>query len=168
MRIDIRVSLLLLFSDAVAMIDKSIYDKLTNYCAYQERCAEDVRQKLQKLKEDKGNYADYITLLREDNFLNDERYVKAFIAGHEKKKWGKTKMKMALLGKRIDSTLIKQYLDEMDERDYDEQIKVIAERKWNTIKAKSPRDKKTKLLRFLLSKGYEMNKALHAMKQLEL
>jgi regulatory protein len=149
------------------MIDKAIYDKLSNYCAYQERCGADVRQKLQKLKEDKNNFADYIAKLKEDNFLNDERYVKSFIAGHEKKKWGKTKMKMALLGKRIDGELIKQYLDDMDQEDYDERIKTIAEKKWETIKAKSPRDKKTKLLRFLLSKGYEMNKALQAMKQLE-
>ena len=74
---------------------------------------------------------------------------------------------MALLGKRIDSALVKKYLDDMDEGNYDERIKTIAEKKWNTIKAKSPRDKKTKLLRFLLSKGYEMNKALVAMKQLE-
>ena len=75
---------------------------------------------------------------------------------------------MALSRKRIDASLIKQYLDDMDEENYDEQIKTIAEKKWNTIKAKSPRDKKTKLLRFLLSKGYEMGKALNAMKQLDL
>ena len=150
------------------MIDKTIYDKLTNYCAYQERCAEDVKQKLNKLKEDRVNYAEYISRLKEDNYLNEERYVKYFVAGHEKKKWGKTKIKMALSRKRIDASLIKQYLDDMDEENYDEQIKTIAEKKWNTIKAKSPRDKKTKLLRFLLSKGYEMGKALNAMKQLDL
>jgi regulatory protein len=158
----------MLFSDKFNMIDKTIYDQLSNYCAYQERCAADVRQKLQKLKEDKSLFAEYIAKLKEENFLNEGRYVKAFVAGHEKKKWGKTKIKMALLGKRIDAALIKQYLDDMDEGNYDEQIKTIAEKKWNTIKAKSPRDKKTKLLRFLLSKGYEMNKALQAMKALEI
>lgn len=73
-------------------------------------------------------------------------------------------MKSALGAKRIDSSLIKTYLDDMDEGDYDEQIKTIAEKKWNTIKAKTPRDKKTKMLRFLLSKGYEMSKALSAIK----
>ena len=52
----------------------------------------------------------------------------------------------------------------MDEENYDEQIKIVAEKKWNTIKAKTSRDKKTKMLRFLLSKGYEMGKALVAIK----
>jgi regulatory protein len=129
--------------------EQQIYDKLSNFCAYQERCESDVKEKMRKLKVEKEDYGKYINRLKEDNFLNDERFVKYFISGHTKKKWGKTKMK---------------YLDDMDNEDYEEQIKLQAEKKWNTIKAKTPRDKKTKLLRFLLSKGYEMGKALNAIK----
>lgn len=145
-------------------IDNTIYEKLSSFCAYQERCENDVKEKMRKLKMEKEEYAQYLTRLKDDNFLNEERYVKYFVSGHAKKKWGKTKIKSALGGKRIDSSLIKRYLDDMDEENYDEQIKLQAEKKWGTIKAKTPRDKKTKLLRFLLSKGYEMSKALNAIK----
>jgi regulatory protein len=145
-------------------IDKTLYDKLSNYCAYQERCANDVKEKLRKFKVEKEEYDAYIVKLKGDNFLNEDRYVKYFVSAHAKKKWGKTKMKSVLSGKRIDSSLIKKYLDDMDEENYDEQIKLVAEKKWSTIKAESLRDKKTKMLRFLLSKGYEMNKALAAIK----
>jgi len=145
-------------------IDKTIYDKLSNFCAYQERCVSDVKEKMRKLKVEKQDYDGYIEKLKDSNFLNEERFVKYYVSAHAKKKWGKTKMKSALGAKRIDSSLIKTYLDDMDEGDYDEQIKTIAEKKWNTIKAKTPRDKKTKMLRFLLSKGYEMSKALSAIK----
>lgn len=145
-------------------VDKIIYDKLSNFCAYQERCVSDVKEKLRKLKIEKEDCDAYIVKLKEDNFLNEERFVKYYINAHTKKKWGKTKMKSALGAKRIDSSLIKQYLDDMDEADYDEQIKTIAEKKWNTIKAKTPRDKKTKMLRFLISKGYEMSKALNVIR----
>ncbi len=145
-------------------IDKTTYDKLSNFCAYQERCVSDVKEKMRKLKVEKEEYEAYIERLKESNFLNEERFVKYFVSAHAKKKWGKTKMKSALGAKRIDSSLIKLYLDDMDEGDYEEQIKTIAEKKWHTIKAKSPRDKKTKMLRFLLSKGYEMSKALSAIK----
>jgi regulatory protein len=145
-------------------LDKELYDKLCNYCAYQERCASDVKQKMQKLKIEKDEYDLYLEKLKEGNFLNDERFVKYYVNAHAKKKWGKTKMKSALSGKRIDQAIIKKYLDDMDEENYDEQIKTIAEKKWETIKAKTPRDKKTKMLRFLLSKGYEMSKALNAIK----
>lgn len=145
-------------------VDKTLYDKLSNYCAYQERCASDVKDKLRKLKVEKEEYDAYIAKLKDENFLNEDRYTKYFVSAHTKKKWGKAKMKSALSGKRIDPSLIKKYLDDMDEENYDEQIKIVAEKKWETIKAKSARDKKTKMLRFLLSKGYEMNKALVAIK----
>lgn len=145
-------------------IDRELYDKLSNFCAYQERCTSDVKEKMRKLKIEKYEYDGYIEKLKDDNFLNDERFVKYYVNAHAKKKWGKAKMKSALGAKRIESSLIKQYLDDMDEADYDEQIKTIAEKKWPTIKAKTPRDKKTKMLRFLISKGYEMSKALNAIK----
>ena len=150
------------------MLDKTIYNKLTDYCAYQERCSRDVTLKLQKLKAPKSDFEQYVAKLKDDNFLNEERYVKYFVSGHVKKKWGKTKIRTALLGKRIDSAIIKKYLDDMDDENYEEQIKATAEKKWITIKAESEKVRKTKLLRFLLSKGYEMGKALEAMKQLKI
>lgn len=145
-------------------IDKELYDKLCNFCAYQERCVSDVKQKMLKLKIEKDEFDLYIEKLKQGNFINEDRYVKYFVNAHAKKKWGKTKMKSALSGKRIEQGLIKKYLDDMDEENYEEQIRTIAEKKWETIKAKTPRDKKTKMLRFLLAKGYEMGKALNAIK----
>lgn len=148
-------------------IDKELYEKLSNFCAYQERCVSDVKQKMQKLKIEKEDYDNYLEKLKEANYINEDRYVKYFVNAHAKKKWGKTKIKSALSGKRIAQDLIKKYLDDMDEENYDEQIKTIAEKKWPTIKAATPRDKKTKMLRFLLGKGYEMNKALSVLKELK-
>lgn len=145
-------------------MDKEIYEKLCNYCAYQERCVSDVKQKLYKLKIAKDDYEQYIEKLKDGNFLNEDRYVKYFVSAHTKKKWGKTKIKMALSGKRIDGALIKKYLEDMDEENYDEQIKAAAEKRWRTVKGDTLRDRKTKLMRFLLSKGYEMGKVVNAIK----
>lgn len=148
-------------------MDKEIYDKLANYCAYQERCLADVKQKLAKLKVPKEDYPLYTAKLITDNFLNEERYVKYFVAGHAKKRWGKTKIKAALAVKKLDSAIVKKYLDDIDEEGYDEQLKATALKKWNTLRTGTPREKKTKLLRFLLSKGYEMKKASDAIKEIE-
>ena len=123
-------------------VDKTTYDKLSNFCAYQERCVSDVKEKMRKLKVEKEEFDAYIEKLKHDNFLNEERFVKYFVNAHAKKKWGKTKIKASLSAKRIDASLIKLYLDDMDQGDYDEQIKSIAEKKWNMIKSKTPRDKK--------------------------
>lgn len=149
-------------------MDASIYEKLSNYCAYQERCVNDVMQKLYKLKVPKEDCGDYIEKLQQQNFLNEDRFVKYFVSSHQKKKWGKAKMKATLAGKRIDDTVIKKYLDNIDAEDYNAQIKEIAAKKWKNVKGATLRDRKTKLLRFLLSKGYEMSLSIAAIKELEL
>ena len=150
------------------MYDSAIYEKLSRFCAYQERCNADILEKLYKLKVPREEFDAYIPKLREENFLNEERYVKAFISAHSKRKWGKTKIRSALSGKRIDGELIKKYLDEIEEGDYDDQIKVLLQKKWKSMRTGSPKEKKTRLIRFLLSKGFEMGKVMTVLKELEL
>jgi len=153
---------------SVLMLDKTIYDKLQNYCAYRERCKSEVVSKMMTLKVEKPDFEVYLEKLQEENFLNEDRFVKSYVSAYSKKKWGKVKIKSALSGKRIDSVLIKKYLDDLDEGNYEEQIKVAAEKKLRSIKAPSQREVKTKLLRFLLGKGYEMGKILLVLKELKL
>jgi len=150
------------------MYDSAIYEKLTNFCAYQERCKADVIEKLYKLKIAKDDFDVYTAKLIDENFLNEERYVKAFISAHSKKKWGKTKIKSALAGKKLSGDLVKKYLDLIEEEGYDEQIKLLLQKKWNSIRTGTPKEKKNKLVRFLLSKGFEMGKVMKAMKEMEL
>ncbi len=149
------------------MYDSAIYEKLTNFCAYQERCKADLFEKLYKLKVPKDDFDSYIVKLQEQNFLNEDRYVKAFVSAHSKKKWGKTKIKSALSGKRIDGDVIKKYLELIEEGDYDEQIKDLLQKKWKSMRTGTPKDKKNKLIRFLLSKGFEMGKVMAAVKGME-
>ena len=150
------------------MYDSAIYEKLTNFCAYQERCKADVLEKLYKLKVPKEDFEAYTSKLSNENFLNEERFVKAFISAHSKKKWGKTKIRSALSGKRIESGLIKKYLEQIEEEDYGEQIKELLQKKWTSIRTGSPKEKKNKLIRFMLSKGFEMGKVIAAMKEMEI
>jgi regulatory protein len=148
------------------MTDAATYEKLAAYCSYQERCATDVARKMQRLKIDKILFAEYLEKLQQHNYLNEDRYVKYFVSAHVKKKWGRTKIKAALTAKKLSSELTKKYLDDIDEQGYDEQLQTIAHKKWNSLKAATANEKKTKMLRFLLSKGYEMGKALNAIKEL--
>ena len=53
------------------MYDSAIYEKLTNFCAYQERCKADLFEKLYKLKVPKDDFDSYIVKLQEQNFLNE-------------------------------------------------------------------------------------------------
>ena len=147
-------------------MDAEIYHQLTRYCAYQERCINDVIRKLKKLKTEQEEFDAYLERLKEENYLNEERFVRAFIRGHSKKKWGKAKMKSALLQKGINPPLIKKNLDELDDAEYKEQIRFLAEKKWKSLKDDSLQKKKQKTIRFLMSKGFETEKIMEAIKAL--
>src|SRR5579863_8577429 len=138
------------------MPESSVYDKLARYCAYQERCPADVRTNLYSLKISPNDFEAFLARLKKENFVNEERYVKAFVAAHWRKKWGKTKIKSALLGKKIDASLIAKYLDQIGNEGYRDQIKVLAQKKGKTLHDGSEREKKNKLIRYLLGKGFEM------------
>lgn len=149
------------------MFDPKIYEKLARYCAYRERCLSEVLTKLKSFKAEEEDFNIYTGRLKSENFLNEERFAKAYVAAYSRKKWGKTKIRSSLLQKKVESSLIKKYLDEVNEENYLEQIKTLASKKLKSIKADTKQEVKTKLLRFLLSKGYEMGKALAAIKELK-
>jgi regulatory protein len=148
------------------MLDKNIYLKLSNYCAGGEKCRADIQKKLTAQKVDRADFEEYLTRLRKENFLSDERYLKAFIAAHMRKKWGKVKMKNALRSKGIDSGLIDEYLRDIESDDYDEQFKTLLQKKWSSLEKYALKDRKQKTIRFLLSRGFEMQKILAGLKGL--
>ena len=147
-------------------MDARVYEKLTAYCAYQERSVRDVTGKLSKLKVEKSEAPPYIERLKREGFLSEERFAKAFVAGHLRKKWGKAKIKSALMQKGISASVIKEHLDNVEEEGYEEQLLKAAQQKLKSIKGETIYEKRTKLLRFLLGKGYESAKANKVTKQL--
>jgi regulatory protein len=149
------------------MLDKLLYEKLAHYCEYAERCKFDVSKKCYTLKIPKTDVPDYIEQLEKSGFLNEKRYVKTFIDSHfAKKKWGASKIRAALSSKGIKENLYKELLQDIDREDYYATALKLAEKKNGSIKSKSPQDHKMKLMRFLMSKGYEQEVIKRVMKKL--
>lgn len=130
--------------------------KLEWYCAYQERCMQEVEKKLA----DWGFYGEQTDNLIADlivnNFLNEERYASAYVSGKVRiKKWGRIKIKLNLKQKKISEYSTKKAFKEIDEDEYLENINTLATKKFEIVKGKNKWDKKAKVQRFLISKGYE-------------
>jgi len=129
---------------------------LEHFCAYQERCHKEVEQKLYDLKMIPEAKEKIILHLLQHNFLNEERFAKAFVSGKFSiKKWGRIKIINQLKFKNISEYNIKTALQEIDEDDYIETLGGIAKKKLNLLKESNTFKKKNKLVTFLLSKGYE-------------
>ncbi|MBP7478458.1 MAG: RecX family transcriptional regulator, partial [Chitinophagales bacterium] len=70
---------------------------------------------------------------------------------------GRNKIQMELSQKGIDKEIIQDALREIDDAAYADKLKTMAIKKNKTILSENLFDRKTKLIRFLLSKGFEMD-----------
>lgn len=129
---------------------------MENFCAYQERCHKEVEQKLYNLNMIPEARDKIILHLLQHNFLNEERFSKAFARGKfSLKNWGRVRIVNELKFRNISSYNIKTALNEIDETDYLMTIKKVAEKKWSLIKEPNAFKKRSKLISYLSSKGYE-------------
>ena len=133
-------------------------EKAMRYCSYQERCQLDLTNRFTAWNVAKNEWDRILDHLIEENFLDENRYVEAFVRGKFKmKKWGKNKIKMGLMKKRVfNENLVNLVFEsEIEEEDYLRTIKELIERKMNLISETDPIVKRDKVYRYMLSKGYE-------------
>jgi regulatory protein len=131
--------------------------KLKQYCAYQERCHSEVKNKLAEYGLFGEDADEVAALLIEENYLNEERFALAFVSGkYRLKQWGKTKIKYELQAKKVSTYCINLALKSIESEAYDANFKKLFDKKLATLKSeKNIFTKKTKLRSYLLSKGYE-------------
>jgi regulatory protein len=132
--------------------------KLESYCAYQERCHEEVLQKLKSLNMIPQAIDAIIGHLLEHNFLNEERYSRAFARGKFRiKKWGRRRIVQELKLRGISRYNIEAALKEIDADEYLQTFNNLAEHLWEISHETVVLKKKKKVLDMLLRKGYESN-----------
>jgi regulatory protein len=129
---------------------------LANYCAYQERCHKEVEEKLKKMQMIPQAQEIIILFLLEHDFLNEERFAKAFARGKFRiKKWGKQRIVRELKFKGISKYNMDTALKEIDEDDYINTFNDLALKRFKAIKETNKYKKKKKLADYLLYRGWE-------------
>ena len=144
-----------------------VLDKIAKYCAYQERCVKDVREKLKTYdipQEDRDKILDF---LLDNRFVNDERFAKSFVRGKVNQSgWGVNKIRFHLMQKGIDKDLIDEALQETDEEVYRQRLINILKTKSKTVKAKNDYERKRKLAAYAIQKGFEGSLVWETLKDL--
>ena len=130
--------------------------KLMQFCAYRDRSQKEVEEKLIDMRMIPAAREKIIIQLMQENFLNEERFARSFARGKFRiKKWGRNKIKQELKTREISSPLIKIALTEIEEEEYLNTLRELAEKKSLLLKEKDPFKKRNKLNNYLLQKGYE-------------
>ena len=132
----------------------AILKKVLHYCAYQDRCTQEVRTKLAIFDMPDSEKEKIVKLLVDEGYLDDERYASTFVRSKiHLKKWGVNKIKMSLKMKGISDKIITNALSEIDPEIYREElIKVLKAKKTNET---DPYKRKAKLAQYAIQKGYE-------------
>ena len=130
--------------------------KLQKYCAYQDRCHQEVRTKLINL----GIYGDIleeiIAELIAENFLNEERFARSFARGKFRMRhWGKIRIKNELKFRKVSDYCIRKAMTEIEDNDYFETVKRVIQKKAKTIKDNNPFTAKNKIAKYAIGRGFE-------------
>lgn len=135
---------------------EELLEKMRKFCAYQERSALEVRQKLKLSQLSSSETDKIIDRLFEENFLNEERFTECYIRGKFRtKQWGKIKIQQHLVQKGIDKSLIDKHLKEdISEEEYGKVLYDIIEKYLEKAPILNENDA-TRFFRHFISKGYD-------------
>lgn len=141
--------------------------KLRHYCAYQERCHSEVRKKCYELGLRGDDLEAAIAHLVEENFLNEERFARAFAGGKFRmQQWGRKKITMALKQKQVSPYCIKKGLEEIDAEVYWDTLLALTGKKYRLLKGEQYLKRQYKTMQFLLQRGFEQELAREAIEQI--
>lgn len=146
---------------------RSAYLKATAICSRGETCGFDMMEKLKKWGLEEEAAQGVVKLLREEKFIDDERFARAYVKDKFRfNHWGRQKIAFMLSSKRIGKEIQQAAFEEIEAERYDEQLLKLLSDKEKTIKANDSFDKRNKLVRFAMGRGFESERIFAAFKTL--
>jgi len=136
--------------------EAAVLNKMAALCSLKEYCVGDIRQKIADTGLTDETNERIIRRLCADKFIDEKRYVRAFIKDKFRfNQWGRVKINYALRNKGIQKTLIETELNAIDESEYNAMLENLIQSKMKSIKGKTPRELFQKLFRFASGRGFE-------------
>lgn len=139
------------------LTESEALQKAAAFCSGAEHCRSEVMHKLALWGQSPTAAEKITTYLQKEKYMDEDRFCRAFV--HDKylyNKWGRTKIRMALRQKQIDETVINNALESLPADDYLTGLQKLLTAKARTLKATDEYEKRNKLIRFALSRGFEM------------
>lgn len=139
------------------MTENEVFKKLSAFCSAAERCRSEVVEKMQRWGLPYDLVERVADRLIAENFIDESRYCRAFINDKFRlEKWGKMKIRQALYLKKIPQQLFVPYLSELNEEEYLDVLRGVLRSKRKSVHGADERDRDIKLIRFAMSRGFEL------------
>lgn len=148
------------FSSSGIMKDdqEAIIERIRHYCSYQERCRQDVENKLVQWRISPSRIRKILHELKNEGFLDEERYARIFVRSKfHINKWGRIKIRYELRNKSIPEYLVNKAMEEIGEDDYLRTIRELVLKKMSEIKNGKHLNIREKIINFVAGKGFEFD-----------
>ena len=143
-----------------------IKQKMVNYCVYQDRCHQEVEQKMRDFLLVPEAKEELLLYLMRENYLNEERFARSYIRGKfYLKSWGRNKIRNHLKFKGVPEKLINKNFDEIDGDDYEKTLRKLWHDYYSRQSGVQDYQKKSKTIKYLLGKGFEYENIQEVMKE---
>ena len=143
--------------------------RLEKYCAYQERCHQEVKNKLRQLGALIEDIDVVISHLIQNDYLNETRFTVLYVRSKFSiKKWGKKRIINELKHRKITIYNINKALEQITEEDYILTFNKLAEKRWDQLirNKDSLTQRKKKLVSYLQYRGWENDLIFDALNKL--
>ncbi|MBN2399923.1 MAG: RecX family transcriptional regulator [Candidatus Aminicenantes bacterium] len=145
------------------------YDRAAALCARVETCAADLLKKLKAWKLTHDEAVAVTDRLESDGFLDDERFASAYVKDKFRfNGWGKRKIMYMLRSKRIAPDILERALAEIEDGAFAEKLRKLLLEKARRFKDQDPFRKRGRLIRFALSRGFDLDEVNAMLAELEL
>jgi len=136
------------------MTEEQIYSRMMALCSRREYCKADIAAKIAALSEEVDAQA-MIDKLCAERFIDENRYASAFVRDKSRLAgWGEMKIRYALQRKGLDKETIAEALGQIDAETHKERLEKLMKAKAQTLKASTPEERRAKLIRYAVSRGF--------------
>ncbi|MCM1450266.1 MAG: RecX family transcriptional regulator [Clostridiales bacterium] len=140
--------------------------KLQELCARSEQCSNEILSKLKKWGIAGDVAGKILALLKRDRYVDDSRYAMAFVRDKVVfNRWGRIKIRLAMIQKRLPDDLIRDALGSIDPEEYHTALVEVLAAKARTLPEVQSYESRTKLLRYAASRGFETSLIVKIIKQ---
>jgi regulatory protein len=142
------------------MTQEQIIYKLTAVCARAEHCKDDMLRRMQRWQVDEATQREVISYLVKEKYIDEERYARFFINDKIKyNRWGRRKVEQALYFKHIPREVYEPLLDDVANEDFESVLLPLLQNKEKSLKYANDYEKRMKLLRFAMQRGFSYEQA---------
>lgn len=149
--------------------EEEAYAKMARICSRKEYAPSDISLKLRRLNISEALTDKIIDRLRKEKYIDEKRFIRSYINDKIRfNKWGKKKISVSLRRKQFPQEWIDEAFSEFSGDLFGESLQPLLEKKWKSVKGKSVYEKRGKLIRYALGKGFSFDEAITCIEKMRI